>query len=97
MPEAPAYELDLTDGSRTGRLTLELDRTNVFQDSPTAVVLSIYGVPFGVDDEQAVTCGSMRFSIDIPDADAVVSLKIQEAAAIHAALGDLLYEAGVRA
>jgi hypothetical protein len=89
----PLYELDLTDGARTGRLTLELDRSNVFEDSPTAIVLTLYGVPYGADEEQAVTCGPLRFSIDIPDADAVTSLRLSEAAAVRDALSRLLDEA----
>jgi hypothetical protein len=68
-------------------------QADVFEDSPTAVVLRVLGVPYGADNGQAVTCGPMQFSIDIPEADAIVSLRVQEAAELHAALGALLEEA----
>lgn len=90
-----SFRLDIDEDARRMSVLAELDRTNVFEDSPTAVVLTIEGKPtLAGDEQQAVTCGPIMISIDIPDADAVAVLKLSEAAALRDALTELLKEAG---
>jgi hypothetical protein len=88
---ADAYALELDDETRRFAVRLELDRENVFEDSPVGVVLTIEGKPTAQGDQlQAVTCGPMQFAVDIPIADAVVTLKLAEAETIRDALTRLL-------
>lgn len=85
------YVLDASEPPRVGRLSLEIDDDNVFEDSPTAIVITIEGRPH--DNAQvAVDIGPVYVVLDGVRADAVVAVTITEAEAIHAALGEMIAE-----
>jgi hypothetical protein len=78
-----------------GFVRIELDDTNVFEDSPTAVILEVGGdgeeqlADFG----QTINCGGVELTVSAIHADARICLRISEAQQLHAELGKLLQEA----
>lgn len=75
-------------------VTVTVDRLNVFEDSPTAIVLKIgvTGSKLPADLRQAINVGPLQIEISATAGDAIAELRLTEAEALRDALTGMLQQ-----